>query len=64
MARQYLGDHVERALRALGGDHMSKIIEKVGRKPCNCAGRKAQLNQWHKKVLEEIDKVKRSNVDG
>lgn len=58
MTREYLGDKVQRALHSLGADKVAKIIEKIGRKPCGCGGRREALNRWHKRVLKEVEKLK------
>lgn len=55
---ELLGDKVEKALRLVGADKVAKIYEKVGRRPCGCAGRKEALNRWHRRVLEEIEKLR------
>ena len=64
MTQEYLGDKVEKALRAVGADKVAKIYEKVGKRPCGCQGRKEALNRWHRRVLEEVEKVKRSIKEG
>lgn len=61
MAQEFLGDKVEQTLRTLGAEKAKRIIERVGRRPCGCAGRKEALNRWHKRVLEEASRLKGSN---
>lgn len=58
MARELLGDKVQRALNSIGAPEISKILQKIGKKPCGCAGRKEALNRWHQKFLNEVEKLK------
>lgn len=46
-----LGDKVETVIEALGGKQIAKAIERVTKKPCNCAKRKEALNNLHRKLL-------------
>jgi len=50
-----LGDHVNKMLTLMGGDKVAKLIEKVGRRPCGCGGRKEKLNEWHRKMKAAIE---------
>lgn len=59
MAEEYLGDKVEKALKTIGADKVAKLIEKIGKKPCGCAGRKEALNRWHRAALDEIERIKK-----
>ncbi len=53
-----LGNRVEAALKTLGADKVAKFYERVGRKPCGCAGRREALNRWHLKAMETIENLK------
>ena len=59
-----LGNRIEAALKTLGADKVAKFYEKVGRKPCNCAGRREQLNEWHRKAIETIEKLRNEGKNG
>lgn len=50
-----LGDRVERMMKMIGADKVAKMYEQIGRKPCGCAGRKAALNEWHRKAAEWLE---------
>lgn len=58
---QLLGNRVDAILKSLGGKRVSKLIEKVGRRPCNCAGRRDALNRWHLRMLGAIDEMKEND---
>lgn len=60
MPQEYIGTKVEKMLRSLGGDQIKKVMEKVGKKPCGCGGRRDKLNKWHQNVLKEIDNIKKN----
>ena len=60
MSRKLLGDRIEQALNALGAEQIQKVMQKVGKKPCGCAGRKHALNEWHRKFLQEAEKIMQS----
>ena len=53
--KELLGDKVEKILKSIGGNKVAEIIEKVGRRPCGCGGRKDKLNEWHRKVLKAYE---------
>ena len=53
-----LGNRVENILKTLGGDKVAALVEKVGRKPCGCAGRRDALNRWHLRMLAAIDEMR------
>lgn len=55
---QLLGNRVNAILRSLGGEKVATLIEKVGKRPCGCAGRKDTLNRWHLKMLSAIDEMR------
>lgn len=49
-----LGDRVEQALELLGGKQIASAIEKVTKKPCNCAKRKEALNRFHRRLTSSV----------
>ena len=55
---QLLGNRVGAILKTLGGDKVAELVEKVGKRPCGCAGRKAALNRWHLKMMSAIDEMR------
>ncbi len=60
---QLLGNRVDTLLKSLGADRVAKLIEKVGRRPCGCAGRRDALNRWHLRVLAAVDEMKDDRED-
>lgn len=46
-----LGDKVETVIEALGGKQVAKAIERITKKPCKCAQRKAFLNNLHRRMI-------------
>lgn len=54
---QLLGNRVDSLLRSMGADKVARLIEKVGRRPCGCGGRRDALNRWHLKMLGAIDEM-------
>jgi len=52
-----LGDRVTSVLNSLGADKVAKLIEKVGKRPCGCAGRRDALNRWHLRMLGAVDEM-------
>lgn len=64
---KYIGDHIEAALKAIGGERITKTIENATGKPCGCANRKRIMNDAHKRVLRMIGldtTVKDDNNEG
>ena len=53
-----LGDRVDAILKSLGGAKVAQLIERVGRRPCGCGGRRDKLNAWHRKMLDAIEDMK------
>lgn len=45
-----LGDRVEQVIDSLGGKQIAKAIERITKRPCNCARRKEALNRLHKSL--------------
>jgi len=45
-----LGDHIEALINKVGGKHISKVIERVTKKPCKCGQRKKFLNNMHRRA--------------
>ena len=48
---ELLGDKVDRLLKSIGADKAARLIERVGKRPCGCQGRKEALNKWHRDIL-------------
>lgn len=51
-----LGDHVEDALKSVGGDKIARAIEKVTKKPCGCGKRRNALNNVHTRIRSGMRK--------
>ena len=56
--QKLLGDRVDTILKSLGGAKVAQLIEKVGRRPCGCGGRRQKLNEWHRKMLDAIEDMR------
>ncbi len=59
-----LGNRIESALKTIGADKVAKFYEKVGRKPCGCAGRREALNKWHLKAIQVLENLQNEGKDG
>lgn len=54
-----LGNRVEKLLATLGAARVAKLVEKVGKRPCGCGGRRDKINDWHRKMLNAIEELKK-----